>query len=115
VPASRRSEPARRKTIWAPAGAAISGSNPAATAPPPNSRSVSNGSSSGFMTFLQGPRGCIGRKFAETEIKVLLCVLLSTFEFSRDETRQDPEETKYWRLVIRPKDGMYIKVTRLSQ
>lgn len=87
----------------------------AATAPPPNTRSVSNGSSSGFMTFLQGPRGCIGRKFAETEIKVLLCVLLSTFEFSRDETRQDPEETKYWRLVIRPKDGMYIKVTRLSQ
>lgn len=78
-------------------------------------RSVSNGSSSGFMTFLQGPRGCIGRKFAETEIKVLLCVLLSRYRFTRDETRPDPEDTKLWRLVIHPKDGMHIKVTRLAE
>jgi cytochrome P450 len=28
-----------------------------------------------FMTFLQGPRGCVGRKFAETEMKVLLACL----------------------------------------
>lgn len=44
-----------------------------------------------FMTFLQGPRGCVGRKFAETEMKVLLCSLLSIFEFERDYQTPDPE------------------------
>ncbi|KAL2126647.1 hypothetical protein VTI74DRAFT_479 [Chaetomium olivicolor] len=59
-----------------------------------------------FMTFLQGPRGCLGRKFAEVEMKVLLCVLLSTFSFRRNFAEPDPEEWKMWRLVLRPKEGV---------
>jgi cytochrome P450 len=66
-----------------------------------------------FMTFLQGPRGCVGRKFAETEMKVLLCCLLSMFNFERDENVQDPETLKMWRLVLRPRDGVSLKVTSL--
>ncbi|KAF4122934.1 Cytochrome P450 [Geosmithia morbida] len=66
-----------------------------------------------FMTFLQGPRGCIGRKFAETEMKVILCCLLSMFEFKRDETFDDPEKWKMWRLVLRPKDGVRLSVTTI--
>lgn len=62
-----------------------------------------------FMTFLQGPRGCIGRKFAETEMKVLLCALLSIYEFERDESTPDPEAWKMWRLVLRPKHGVTLK------
>ena len=34
-----------------------------------------------YMTFLHGPRGCIGKKFAETEMKTLLCCLLSVRTF----------------------------------
>lgn len=68
---------------------------------------------SAFMTFLQGPRGCIGRKFAETEMKVLLCCLLSMYEFKRDESTADPAEWKMWRLVLRPKDGVSLQVTAL--
>ena len=64
-----------------------------------------------FMTFLQGPRGCIGRKFAETEMKLLLCSLLSKYKFERDWTVQDPEELKMWRLVLRPRDGVSVKVS----
>ncbi|TVY16116.1 Cytochrome P450 monooxygenase FUM15 [Lachnellula arida] len=67
-----------------------------------------------FMTFLQGPRGCVGRKFAETEMKVLLCCLLSMFEFARDETVADPETLKMWRLVLRPRDGVSLKTTLLN-
>jgi cytochrome P450 len=103
----RWDHPVSIRTTSAPAAEA------AASAPLLSRRTTSNGSSSGYMTFLQGPRGCIGRKFAETEMKVLLCVMLSAFEFSRDETRRDPEEGKLWRLVIRPKDGMNIRVTRI--
>ncbi|KAK4181748.1 putative cytochrome P450 E-class, group I [Triangularia setosa] len=67
-----------------------------------------------FMTFLQGPRGCIGRKFAETEMKILLCALLSEFEFARDYDTPDPEEWKMWRLVLRPKEGVTVKATLLG-
>ncbi|AEO65965.1 05473d8c-fd2d-4346-9f39-8d2bdb32ff12 [Thermothielavioides terrestris] len=67
-----------------------------------------------FMTFLQGPRGCLGRKFAEVEMKILLITLLSKFEFRRDWTVPDPEEWKMWRLVLRPKDGIKVKVIPIS-
>lgn len=66
-----------------------------------------------FMTFLQGPRGCVGRKFAETEMKILLCCLLSMYEFKRDFSTMDPEEGKMWRLVLRPRDGVTVKVTAI--
>ncbi|KAI1496102.1 cytochrome P450 78A3 [Biscogniauxia marginata] len=66
-----------------------------------------------FMTFLQGPRGCVGRKFAETEMKILLCCLLSMYEFKRDTSTPDPEEWKMWRLVLRPKEGVTVKVTAI--
>ena len=66
-----------------------------------------------FMTFLQGPRGCVGRKFAETEMKVLLCCLMSLFRFERDLEVEDPEDLKMWRLVLRPRDGVSLKVTEI--
>ncbi|KAK6820869.1 hypothetical protein PG995_003485 [Apiospora arundinis] len=66
-----------------------------------------------FMTFLQGPRGCIGRKFAETEMKILLCCVLSMYEFKRDVNVEDPESLKMWRLVLRPRDGVSVKVTAI--
>jgi len=66
-----------------------------------------------FMTFLQGPRGCIGRKFAETEMKILLCCLLSMYTFERDLNVDNPEDWKMWRLVLRPKEGVSLKTTLL--
>lgn len=66
-----------------------------------------------MMTFLQGPRGCLGRKFAETEMKIILCCLLSKYEFRRDHAVPNPEDWKMWRVVLRPKDGVTVKVTRL--
>lgn len=67
-----------------------------------------------FMTFLQGPRGCVGRKFAETEMKILLCCLLSWYDFEMDSNVQDPETLKMWRLVLRPRDGVSLKVRTLD-
>lgn len=66
-----------------------------------------------FMTFLHGPRGCIGRKFAESEMKMLVCSLLSTFSFKPDPDFEDPEDWKMWRLVLRPRDGISLKATLL--
>jgi cytochrome P450 len=66
-----------------------------------------------FMTFLQGPRGCLGRKFAETEMKILLCCLLSMYSFEQDKSIEDPENLKMWRLVLRPRDGVRLNITLL--
>ena len=66
-----------------------------------------------FMTFLQGPRGCVGRKFAETEMKIILCCLLSLYSFEPDKSIADPEELKMWRLVLRPRDGVSLNTTLL--
>jgi len=71
-------------------------------------------SANAFMTFLQGPRGCIGRKFAETEMKWLLVCLVSMFSFERDEESVDPESQKMWRLVLRPRDGIVMRATKLE-
>ncbi len=73
-----------------------------------------NWSANAFMTFLQGPRGCIGRKFAETEMKWLLVCLVSMFRFERDEGEVDPESLKMWRLVLRPRDGIVMRATKLE-
>jgi cytochrome P450 len=66
------------------------------------------------MTFLQGPRGCVGRKFAETEMKILLCCLLSMYSFEKDASTEDPEQLKMWRLVLRPRDGVSLNVTLIA-
>lgn len=67
-----------------------------------------------YQTFLEGPRGCIGRKFAETEMKVFLVCLLSRFRFDRDEAWPDQEKRKMWRLVLRPKDGISVKMSLVA-
>lgn len=64
-----------------------------------------------YMTFLHGPRSCIGRKFAETEMKVLLCCLLSVFRFEPNPDFEDQELHKRWLLVLRPRDGMNLKLS----
>ncbi|CAF9934838.1 MAG: hypothetical protein ALECFALPRED_006159 [Alectoria fallacina] len=67
-----------------------------------------------YMTFLHGPRGCIGKKFAETEMKTLLCCLLSMYRFDIDDSVDDPENSKMWRITLRPKDGITLKVSLLE-
>jgi len=42
----------------------------------------------GFLTFLAGPRGCIGNVFAKVEFKCLLAVTIGRFEFSQDGKRE---------------------------
>ncbi|KAF9457370.1 cytochrome P450 [Collybia nuda] len=42
---------------------------------------------SGMMSFLGGGRACIGYKFAQVEMKILLATLLNKFEFSSTDDR----------------------------
>ena len=48
-------------------------------------------------------------------MKAILCSLLSKFNFEMDTSVQDPEELKMWRLVLRPRDGVSLKVSLLDE
>jgi cytochrome P450 len=71
-----------------------------------------------FMTFLQGiplmnifdigTRSCIGRKFAETEMKCLLAVLIGKFTF--EEVVPGRKVEKEALITVRPKGGMPLHV-----
>ena len=62
-----------------------------------------------YLTFLQGPRSCIGRRFAETEMKVLLVALIQRLQF--DEVVKGRRVEKQAVITTRPKGGMYLKLS----
>jgi len=64
-----------------------------------------------YMTFLQGPRNCIGRRFAETEMKVLLIELIKRLRF--DEVVKGRHIEKKAMITTRPKGGMYLKLSQV--
>ena len=68
-----------------------------------------------YSTFLAGPRGCIGRRFSEVEMKVALCCLLASFEFETDPDFEDQEQWKMWRLVLHPRDGINLLVKPVEE
>jgi cytochrome P450 len=61
-----------------------------------------------FLTFLHGPRSCIGERFARAELRALLAALVGSFELQM----ADPNE----KIVVggtvtsKPKDGMKLKL-----
>jgi cytochrome P450 len=65
-----------------------------------------------FLTFLHGPRGCIGERFARAELRTLLAALVGTFEFHV----ADPDE----KIVVggtvtsKPMNGMKLKLVPLG-
>ena len=62
-----------------------------------------------YLTFLQGPRSCIGRRFAETEMKILLATLIQNLRF--DEVVKGRRIEKQSIITTRPKGGMYLKLS----
>lgn len=64
-----------------------------------------------YLTFLQGPRSCIGRRFAEIEMKVLLIALIQRFRF--DEIVKGRPVEKNILITTRPKNGMHLKISAL--
>jgi cytochrome P450 len=57
-----------------------------------------------------GLHGCIGRRFAETEMKVMLAVLVGSFEFGKVDGWT---AEKYSLITVRPKNGMYLHVRKV--
>lgn len=61
-----------------------------------------------MLTFLHGPRSCIGQSFAKAEFACLLAAFVGKFEFEM----RDPNEKVEIKggVTARPKNGMHIKL-----
>ena len=71
-----------------------------------------------LMTFISGPRGCIGNRFAIAEFKALLCSLIGRFNFEQVEgweVEQKQAVTVRPRIKGMEKDGqqMPLRVSRI--
>jgi cytochrome P450 len=76
-----------------------------------NGRATMNGgaeSNYAFLTFLHGPRSCIGERFARAELRSLLAALVGSFEFEM----ADPDEKVIvgGTITSKPKNGMKLKL-----
>ncbi|KAL2154157.1 hypothetical protein VTH82DRAFT_2833 [Thermothelomyces myriococcoides] len=69
-----------------------------------------------FLTFLHGPRSCIGMSFARAEFACLLATWVGRFRWElRDKELMDESKIKIKSSVTsRPADGLYIKMTVLD-
>lgn len=65
-----------------------------------------------FMTFLHGPRSCIGRDFAKAELRCLLAAIVSRFEWTLDMDEKDVIPAGA--ITIKPQKGLYLKMKTVN-
>ncbi|KEF61837.1 uncharacterized protein A1O9_03408 [Exophiala aquamarina CBS 119918] len=65
-----------------------------------------------FLTFLHGPRSCIGQGFARLEMKCLLALLITRFAFETTSPDQMVQICGF--ITIKPQGGLRLKVYDLK-
>lgn len=65
-----------------------------------------------FLTFLHGPRSCIGQAFAKAEFACLLGALVGRFDFELDNP--DMEIKIQGGITSKPKGGMHVRLKALD-
>jgi cytochrome P450 len=65
-----------------------------------------------YLTFLHGPRSCIGERFARAELRALLAAFVGTFELSMADP--DEEVVAGGTLTIKPVNGMHLRLTEVD-
>ncbi|GIZ38370.1 hypothetical protein CKM354_000178800 [Cercospora kikuchii] len=61
-----------------------------------------------ILTFLHGPRSCIGQGFAKAELRCLVAALVGSFEMTLD--RPDEVVIPHGVVTTKPKDGMHLRL-----
>lgn len=78
-----------------------------------NPQSASGGATSNyaFLTFLHGPRSCIGQGFAKSEFACLLAAWIGRFEFELKDKSELDEKNMHIRggVTARPAQGLHVK------
>ncbi|KAH6986514.1 cytochrome P450 [Ilyonectria sp. MPI-CAGE-AT-0026] len=102
----------RSPDIWGPDAAEF---RPERWITPDGKPNQNGGASSNydFLTFLHGPRSCIGQNFAKAEMRCLLAAMVRSFSWSlaMDDALVVPRGV----ITIKPENGMYLKLTPLDK
>ena len=93
------------KELWGPDAEDF---NPDRWMKPGQANSGGATSNYAFLTFLHGPRSCIGQKFAVAELACLLAAFVGKFEF--EMTYPDEEIIIKGGITARPKNGMRLNL-----
>lgn len=93
------------KELWGPDADEF---NPDRWMKPGQANSGGATSNYAFLTFLHGPRSCIGQKFAVAEMKCLLAAFVGKYEF--EMTDPDEEIIIKGGITARPRNGMRLNV-----
>ncbi|KAF4622816.1 hypothetical protein G7Y89_g14209 [Cudoniella acicularis] len=101
----------RSRELWGPDADKF---NPDRWMPSENNPQSANGgapSNYAFLTFLHGPRGCIGQGFAKSEFACLLAAWVGRFEFQINDVRELDEANMEIKggVTARPAKGLYVK------
>lgn len=67
-----------------------------------------------FLAFGEGPRGCIGSRFAMLQVKLALVKLLTNYEFTVGEKTTIPMKFIAAAPFLAPVGGMWLEVKRLD-
>lgn len=67
-----------------------------------------------FLAFGEGPRTCIGSKFAYMQARIALVTLLSNFEFSIGSKTAVPAEISKTAFLLTPQGDMFLQVKSLK-
>ncbi|KAK7206338.1 cytochrome P450 [Myxozyma melibiosi] len=65
-----------------------------------------------YLTFLQGPRSCIGKRFAEIEFRCILAAFVARYKF--EESVENQPIHREFVVTVRPTDGLPMKVSRVE-
>lgn len=112
IPAGTKLVLAPRATNWDPS---LWGCNAAVFDPERWLDKVQGSGRSNYalLTFLHGPRACIGQSFARAELAILLAALVGRFEFNLQDERLRDERNIELRAgaTIRPAHGLMVTAT----
>ncbi|KAI9702925.1 MAG: hypothetical protein M1836_008139 [Candelina mexicana] len=97
------------KALW---GADASEFNPERWMGPGKANSGGAESNYSFMTFLHGPRSCIGQAFAKAEFACLVAAVVGRFEMELEDRDFVPDIQGG--VTARPKGGLKVKMTPLE-
>lgn len=61
-----------------------------------------------FLTFLHGPRSCIGQNFAKAELRCLIAAFVGRFEWDLETKVEDVKPAGV--ITIKPQNGLTVRV-----
>ncbi len=65
-----------------------------------------------YVPFSAGSRNCIGQKFAQNEMKVLVSTILRKYSITTDVSREEHDSNLRPELVLRPGNGVQVNMRR---